>query len=124
VAEVPPPPPAPGEKLATIGAAHFEFDKAVLKPSAREALDPVVGKLKQYPNVDVYVDGYTDSVGSQAYNLALSKRRADAVKAYLVERGISSSRIETRGFGMSNPVASNATEAGRAANRRAEIVAR
>jgi outer membrane protein OmpA-like peptidoglycan-associated protein len=123
VAEVPPP-PVPGEKLATIGAAHFDFDKAVLKPSGRAALDGVVKTLNTHRTVGVYVNGYTDSVGSDAYNLALSKRRADAVKAYLVEQGISSGRIETRGFGKSDPIASNATEAGRAANRRAEVVAK
>jgi len=123
VAQVPPPPPpAPGTKIATVKHVNFAFDKSALKPGAIPVLDNVVNIMNDNPSLEVYVDGYTDAIGSRAYNLGLSKRRADAVKAYLVDNGVSSSRITTRGFGMDNPVASNATEAGRAENRRAEII--
>jgi OmpA-OmpF porin, OOP family len=80
--------------------------------------------LKQHPNVQVYVDGHTDSVGSDAYNMALGERRARSVASALADEGISPSRMTTRSFGEQNPVASNETAAGRAENRRAEIVAR
>jgi OOP family OmpA-OmpF porin len=80
--------------------------------------------LKQHPNVQVHVDGHTDSVGSDAYNMALGERRARSVASALADEGISPSRMTTRSFGEQNPVASNETAAGRAENRRAEIVAR
>jgi OOP family OmpA-OmpF porin len=80
--------------------------------------------LKQHPNVRVHVDGHTDSVGSDAYNMALGERRARSVASALADEGISPSRMTTRSFGEQNPVASNETAAGRAENRRAEIVAR
>jgi len=121
----PPPPPAPpakGEVLGTVGAAHFDFDRANLKPSAAQALAGAVQKLKEHPSVRVVVEGHTDSVGSEAYNQRLSERRADAVKNYLVDQGIDAGRIETRGHGKSKPIASNSTAEGRAQNRRAEII--
>jgi len=125
VAAPPPPAPAPppkGTKLATVGEAFFDFDKADLKPSARDVLADAVKTLKDNPSVHVVVEGHTDSIGSEAYNQRLSERRAQAVKNYLVREGIDASRISTRGYGKSRPVASNQTKEGRAKNRRAEVV--
>jgi OOP family OmpA-OmpF porin len=126
----PPPPPPPaaapparGTVLGEVGEAFFDFDRADLKPGARDVLAGVVKTLENNPSVRVVVEGHTDSVGSDRYNLKLSERRAEAVKAYLVRQGIDASRIATRGLGKSKPQASNATAEGRAKNRRAEIVA-
>ncbi len=126
---VPPPPPPPlapppGTKLGELGAAHFDFDKANVKPAGAEILNGVVKTLKDHPSVKVDVEGHTDSVGSDAYNLKLSEQRAQAVTNYLVRQGIDSSRLMTKGYGKAKPVADNATAAGRAKNRRAEIYAR
>ena len=79
--------------------------------------------MGENPSMHVVVDGYTDSIGSDAYNLKLSERRAEAVRDLMVQKGISASRITTHGYGKSRPVASNNTAEGRAENRRVEIVA-
>src|SRR5213593_3084608 len=118
-----PPPPAKGTKIATVGSANFDFDKAQLKPSGRDVLDGAVKTLRDNPSLHVVVEGHTDSVGSDSYNHKLSERRAKAVRDYLVREGIDPSRITTRGYGKSRPVASNDTAEGRAQNRRAEVVA-
>ena len=118
------PPPAPkpvSEKVTMAADAHFDFDKAVLKPEGKAKLDDLVGKLKAV-NVEVIIAiGHTDSIGSDAYNKKLSQRRADAVKAYLVSKGIEANRIYTEGKGKSQPIADNKTKEGRAKNRRVEI---
>ena len=119
----PPPPPAKGTKLATVGAANFDFNKATIKPGARDELDAAVKTLRDNPSVNVVVEGHTDSVGSDSYNQKLSERRAQAVRDYLVRQGIDASRITVRGYGKTRPVASNATAEGRAENRRAEVIA-
>jgi OOP family OmpA-OmpF porin len=122
----PPPPPAPpakGTKLGTVGEAFFDFDKATLKPGAKDALAETMRVMREHPSLKVVVQGHTDSVGSDAYNQRLSERRAGAVREYLTRQGIDGSRIDTEGFGESRPVASNSTAAGRAQNRRAEIIA-
>ena len=118
----PPPPPAKGTKIATVGEAFFDFDKATLKPSAQQVLSEAIRTLRDNPDMRVVVEGHTDSVGSDAYNQKLSERRAGAVKAYLVRQGIAADHITTRGYGESKPIASNDTEEGRAKNRRAEVV--
>jgi len=101
--------------------AFFDFDKSVLKPEGRSKLDDLVGQL-QGVNLEVIIAvGHTDSVGSVAYNQRLSVRRAEAVKAYLVSKGIEPSRVYTEGKGKSQPVADNHTKAGRAQNRRVEV---
>ncbi len=101
--------------------SHFDFDKAVLKAEGKAKLDELVGKLKAV-NLEVIIAiGHTDSVGSLAYNKKLSVRRAEAVKAYLVSKGIEPNRVYTEGKGKSQPIADNKTKEGRAKNRRVEI---
>lgn len=102
--------------------SHFAFDSAVLSAEAKAELEPLIERLKQNPHEKVLVQGYTDSTGSANYNLTLSEHRAMAVKNYLVSEGICASRIETKGYGATNFVATNETAAGRAKNRRTEIV--
>ena len=120
----PPPPPPPAvevQKVTYAADAFFDFDKSVLKPEGRAALDELANKI-QGINLEVIVaTGHTDSIGSVPYNQRLSVRRAEAVKAYLVSKGIDKSRIYTEGKGKSQPIASNKTAAGRAKNRRVEI---
>ncbi|HZP42261.1 MAG TPA: OmpA family protein [Candidatus Binatia bacterium] len=120
----PPPPPPKGTKLGTVGETYFDFDKAEIKAhDGRGVLDEIVKTMRDNPSLRVVVEGHTDAIGSDAYNQRLSERRANAVKRYLVAQGIDASRIDTRGFGKSKPVADNGTAAGRAKNRRAEIIA-
>jgi len=101
--------------------AFFDFDKAVLKPEGRAKLDDLVDKVKGI-NLEVIIAvGHTDSIGSNAYNQKLSVRRSEAVKAYLVTKGIEKNRVYTEGKGEAQPVADNKTGEGRAKNRRVEI---
>lgn len=115
-------PPAPTSEKVTFAAdAFFDFDKAVLKSEAKTKLDDMASKL-QGINLEVVIAvGHTDSVGSDAYNQKLSVKRAEAVKAYLVSKGIEANRVYTEGKGKKQPVADNKTAEGRAQNRRVEI---
>ncbi|RZI67043.1 MAG: OmpA family protein, partial [Pseudomonas sp.] len=122
----PPPPVAPlppvaASKVTFAADAFFDFDKSVLKPEGRAKLDDLVSKIRDV-NLEVIIAvGHTDSVGTDAYNQRLSVRRAEAVKAYLVTKGIERNRVYTEGKGEKQPVADNRTAAGRAKNRRVEI---
>lgn len=119
---VTPPPAAPvSEKVTFAADAFFDFDKATLKPEATAKLDDLVSKTKGI-NLEVIIAvGHTDSVGSDEYNQKLSIRRSEAVKAYLVSKGVEPNRVYTEGKGEKSPVADNKTAEGRAKNRRTEI---
>lgn len=138
----PPPPPAPApapvapapapapkpvapvptaQKVSFAADAFFDFDKSVLKPEGKAKLDDLSSKLGTI-NLEVIIAvGHTDSVGTDAYNQKLSERRANAVKAYLVSKGVEANRVYTEGKGEKQPVADNKTAEGRAKNRRVEI---
>ena len=101
--------------------AFFDFNKAVVKAEGKAKLDDLVGKIKGV-NLEVIIAvGHTDSVGTDAYNQKLSVARAEAVKAYLVSKGVEKNRVYTEGKGEKQPVADNKTAEGRAKNRRVEI---
>jgi OOP family OmpA-OmpF porin len=116
------PAPAPvSEKVSFAADAFFDFDKSVLKPEGKAKLDDLSSKIKDM-NLEVAIAvGHTDSVGTDAYNQKLSIRRAEAVKAYMVSKGIEVNRVYTEGKGEKQPIADNKTAAGRAQNRRVEI---
>lgn len=126
VQDAPAPTPAPtpqpvSEKVSFAAEALFDFDKAVVKPDGKVALDEMLTKLEGMNTEVMIAVGHTDSVGSDAYNNKLSLRRADAVKAYLVSKGLDPSRLYTEGKGETQPVSDNASAAGRAKNRRVTI---
>ena len=100
----------------------FDFDSNSLKDAAKGNVQTLATSLNQYPGTDVKIIGHTDNKGTEAYNMSLSERRAAAVKAYAVAQGVPSSRLITVGKGFSEPIGDNATDAGRATNRRVEIV--
>lgn len=100
---------------------QFEVNKADLKKSAYPTLDEIAGALKSRPDLKIEIQGHTDSTGDHAYNLDLSQKRAEAVKAYLVSKGVEGSRILPKGYGPDQPIDTNATKAGRANNRRVEF---
>src|SRR5213078_3193021 len=114
--------PAPTSEKVTFAAdAFFDFDKSVLKPEGRAKLDDLVSKMSGL-NLEVIIAvGHTDSVGTDTYNQKLSIRRSEAVKAYLVSKGVEKNRVYTEGKGEKQPVADNKTAEGRAKNRRVEI---
>jgi OOP family OmpA-OmpF porin len=119
---VPPPPPPKGTKIAEIPGPNFDFDKSTLTPAGKAKVADAARTLKDNPSIHVEVGGHTDSIGSDGYNQRLSERRAKTVADELVHDGISASRLNVRGYGERKPVADNDTEAGRARNRRVEIV--
>ena len=113
--------PAAASKVTYAADALFDFDKAVLKPEGKAKLDDLVGKVKGINLEVVIAVGHTDSVGAAGYNQKLSVKRAEAVKAYLVSKGIEKNRVYTEGKGLTQPVADNKTKEGRAKNRRVEV---
>lgn len=108
--------------VLTLGDVLFATNEAELTIAAMRKLYPLVAILKEQPGRNIHIEGYTDSRGMESYNLDLSQRRADAVRDYLIDHGISPSRIIARGYGEAEPVASNATMAGRRENRRVEVI--
>jgi len=108
-------------KPLVLQGVNFETGKAVLLPESQTALDQVAQSLIDNPGVNVEVGGHTDNTGSAAANLRLSQARANAVRDYLIGKGVDAGRMTARGYGQANPIASNATATGRAANRRVEL---
>jgi outer membrane protein OmpA-like peptidoglycan-associated protein len=108
--------------VLTLGDVLFDFGRATLRPGAQQDLYPLVTFLRENPDREVLIEGHTDSVGSESYNLGLSQQRAEAVRSFLASSGVEPARMAMRGFGESRPVASNESEAGRQQNRRVEIV--
>ena len=100
----------------------FDFDKTDLKPQAEEDIASLVESLNNNPDTDILVIGHTDSKGTDSYNQGLSERRARAVKRFAASQGLERRRVKTEGRSFHEPIADNATEAGRAQNRRVEIV--
>jgi len=121
----PPPPAAPPqpttEKVTFAADAFFDFNKATLKPEGKAKLDDLVSKMGGIALEVIIAVGHTDSVGGDAYNQKLSIKRAEAVKGYLVGKGVEKNRVYTEGKGKKQPVADNKTAEGRAKNRRVEI---
>jgi OOP family OmpA-OmpF porin len=103
------------------GEIFFDFDKAVVKPEAYYILDEAAAVLAGNPGLEVEIQGHTDSIGTEEYNLGLSQRRAEAVEKYLEDNGVNPDQISARGLGEAYPVASNDTKEGRAKNRRVEF---
>ena len=108
--------------IVDISDVLFDFGKYTLRQGAREKLAKVAGIVLTHPGLKLELDGYTDSIGGDAFNLRLSEQRADSVRAYLIEQGIDPGYVTSKGFGKTNPVASNDTDAGRQQNRRVEMV--
>ena len=123
VAKLAPKPEPVVEKVSLKAGTLFDVSKANLKPAGKSELDAMVSKIKDSNTQieQITITGHTDSAGASEYNRTLSERRAEAVKAYLVSKGLSGDRIVTKGAGDAQPVASNKTAAGRAQNRRVDI---
>jgi len=118
---VAPEPAAPPKKLVLEGV-NFDFDKSTLRQEDVGNLDNDVATLKAWGDVDIEVAGHTDSKGSDAYNMTLSLQRAEAVRNFLISRGVAADRLSAKGYGESQPVADNATDEGRFKDRRVELV--
>ena len=128
------PPPPPPQALApaalapaarqpiSFHAVNFDFDKSNLKPEAKVELDRAVKIMQDNPDVVLELQGNTDNVGTDAYNQALGKRRADAVFNYMKAKGVNPDRLKEVSYGEGKPVATNTTDAGRAQNRRVDLV--
>ncbi len=116
-----PAPAVTSTKVTLLSDALFDFDKSVIKPEGTKKLADLTAKLKGVTVEVIIVIGYTDSVGSLKYNKALSLRRAEAVKAFLVKNGVEANRVYTEGKAFADPVGDNKTAAGRALNRRTVV---
>lgn len=114
--------PLVGERIAIVTNINFDFDRDNVRGNVRKRLSRVIELLKERPEIDVQIVGYTDNTGSVQYNLGLSLRRAESVRDYMVSRGIPSARLSVAGRGMTDPLVSNSTPQGRAVNRRVEFV--
>jgi OOP family OmpA-OmpF porin len=111
-----------GERIAIVTNINFDFDRASVRENVRNRLSRVIWLLKELSDIDVQIVGYTDDIGSVEYNLALSLRRAESVRDYIVARGIDDARLSIAGRGKTEPLVSNSTPEGRAVNRRVEFV--
>lgn len=100
----------------------FDFNKYEVKNKVKGSLNTLAKALEENPDIRIKIDGYTDFIGSEGYNLDLSVKRAKSIKNYLVDRGVKTSNISIEGYGKQNPIANNATAAGRAKNRRVEFI--
>ena len=100
----------------------FDFNKYEVKNKVKGSLNTLAKALEENPDIRIKIDGYTDFIGSEGYNLELSVKRAKSIRNYLVDRGVKSSNISIEGYGKQNPIANNATAAGRAKNRRVEFI--
>lgn len=114
--------PTPRGLILTLSDVLFDTGRAELNPGSGRKLDQLAQFLTNYPNRRVQIDGFTDNVGTDSYNLDLSQRRADSVRSALLSRGIDSNRVSTQGYAKAYPVASNADSGGRQLNRRVEVV--
>ena len=117
----PPPPPAPKQPIS-FHSVYFDFDKSTLKPEAVAELDRAAKIMLDNPDVWLELQGNTDSVGTDSYNMKLGERRANAVFDYLKSKGVASNRLKTMSFGESKPEASNKTAEGRTENRRVDLI--
>jgi OOP family OmpA-OmpF porin len=116
--------PAPKQVVSKVtynADALFDFDKSIIKPAGKATLDDLIAKVSNVKLEVIIVVGHTDSVGSDAYNNKLGQRRADAVRAYLISKGVEKNRVYTESKGERQPVADNKTKEGRAKNRRVEV---
>ncbi|WP_063906209.1 OmpA family protein [Burkholderia ubonensis] len=109
------------QQITLAGDANFDFNKTTLTPAAKERLDKLVADAKGMSFGTIAIDGYTDGVGSDAYNLRLSRARAQTVANYLKSHGLNAAQFDVRGHGKAGPVATNETVKGRSQNRRVEI---
>jgi len=116
------PRPTPERAVAQQDVTGFAFGRATLPASARRAIDELAASLRSSPGREVVIEGHTDNAGSPAYNQALAMKRAEAVRAALIRRGVDSGRITIGSHGEQNPVASNDTPVGRRENRRAQVI--
>ncbi len=107
--------------IYTLKNVYFETDKATLKSSSNRSLDSLYNVLKHNPDLIVEIAGHTDNEGSESYNLRLSQKRAQAVRDYILDKGISEKRVKAKGYGEHDPIADNNTEEGKAKNRRTEV---
>ena len=121
VVQTPPPPTPVSEKVSFAAESLFDFDKAVVKPDGKAALDGLLAKLQGMNTEAIVTVGHTDALGTNAYNDKLSLRRAEAVKSYLVSKGVEASRVFVEGKGEAQPVADNKSAEGRARNRRVTV---
>lgn len=112
------------EQTLTLRDVTFEFNSSRLTMNGKRLLDSLVAFLRSDKSVNAVVEGHTDSKGSDAYNLKLSRARAESVRTYLIQQGIAAERLQAEGFGESRPVATNDTDEGREVNRRVEFVIR
>jgi len=119
--QTPPPPPAPEKPDYNFKNIQFEFNSGILKTDAYPILDKAAAEMKKDPSVKFVLNGNSSAEGSEAHNMSLSVERANSVKTYLVNTGVSADVLSVKGYGESKPISPNTDEASRALNRRVEI---